>query len=73
MHVLENLHVHCVAKSLRFNKLWLDQNLIYLQNPFIARAAMKFATKHIQLTLSSVHHTLSILLHYLGKLKVQIW
>jgi len=45
---------------------------MYLQNAFTVRKAMKFNTKLIY-SYNVVHHTSSMLLHYLGKLEIQIW
>ena len=58
--------LHCVPqKRARFNLLSLGSNLTNLQNSFTVRKSMKPKTKPYQ----TVHHTFSMLLHYLGKLE----
>ena len=62
--------LHCVSKMFPpLNSLYLCQILTDFRNICNAGKCMKFATKPFDTT----HLTLRMLLHYLGKLKIQIF
>ena len=62
--------VHCVSKKFPpLKSLWLCQILTDFQNVCTAGKRMKCATKLYDI----IYLTLSMLLHYLGKLQIQIF